>query len=506
MKPLLLTLPLFSLLHGEPAPLLFEDDFQRDPARRYTIHGGNWAVQDGCLCITGDATAPKAIIRDVNVSAFELEVEISAEDQTQAGVIFHVNSAATGADAYQGYYVGLHAGANQVVWGASDASWREIARRAQSVPPQSWQLLRLIVSGQHVKAYLNELPVSANRFPKFDGLDSGYDAGQIGLRVMGGAARFRSLKVRQHTPRATGGTYTNPVQSGCADPMVILRDGTYYAYCTHTLDYPTMPNGIRLHTSSDLAHWTDRGYVLKNEDSWGDSKFWAPDIIEKDGTYHLYYAADTRMCTATASTPMGLFKQREQKPIEPDSIRIDGHVFENDDGQRYFYYVKFNKGNEIWGGKLNADVTSVDPDSLRLMIKPDQDWERHQAPVVEGPVILKHQGTYYLTYSGSHFESPNYAVGYATSDSPLGPWKKHEFNPIMKSTSYAHGTAHHAFTKSPDGREMFIVYHRHRSLTETEPRQLSIDRAQFVPQENGPALLEIHGPTSTPQPLPSGAQ
>ena len=86
-------------------------------------------------------------------------------------------------------------------------------------------------------------------------------------------------------------------------------------------------------------------------------------------------------------------------------------------------------------------------------------------------------------------------------------WKKHAFNPVMKSTAYAHGTAHHCFTESPDGKEIFIVYHRHSTLQKTEPRALSIDRVRFVPDPaGGPDILQIHGPTSSPQPLPSGAK
>jgi beta-xylosidase len=246
---------------------------------------------------------------------------------------------------------------------------------------------------------------------------------------------------------------------------------------------------------------------VSNEDSWGDRGFWAPDIVEKDGTFYLYYAVEERMCVATADSPAGPFRQQKQAPMEPESIRIDGHIFEDDDGERYFYYVTFGDGNEIWGGRLNDDMISVEPSSLRLMVKPDEPWEQHMAKVTEGAEVLKHKGTYYLTYSGSHFKSPEYAVGYATSDSPLGPWKKYSFNPVMKSTAYAHGTAHHCFTTSPDGKEIFIVYHRHYSATESNPRKLAIDRVRFVPDPaGGPDLLQIHGPTSSPQPLPSSAQ
>ena len=52
--------------------------------------------------------------------------------------------------------------------------------------------------------------------------------------------------------------------------------------------------------------------------------------------------------------------------------------------------------------------------------------------MAEGPSVLKKEGIYYLIYSANHFESKNYGVGYATSDSPMGPWKKYEENPILQ--------------------------------------------------------------------------
>ena len=44
--------------------------------------------------------------------------------------------------------------------------------------------------------------------------------------------------------------------------------------------------------------------------------------------------------------------------------------------------------------------------------------------------MLKHNGTYYLMYSGSGANGPEYAIGYATSESPLGPFTKFAGNPI----------------------------------------------------------------------------
>lgn len=491
---------------GAPA-LPFEADFSRFPAAPWTTLGGEWSTADGVLRVTGDG-GPKAVIGGLTAGDFQLDVEIRPEaDGAQAGIVFRGSDFATGIDAHRGYYAGIQAGGNVVTWGSTDPKWRSIASRPFPVKAASWYHMRLQVAGDSTKLFVDDKPVTANTWPVFDGIDPAFAKGGIALRALDGAASFRNLRITAFRATPLAGSYTNPVRTGAADPVVFRHGGKYYAYTTYTPDFPRMPRGIRLYTSENLADWKDEGFVLKNEDSWGKSRFWAPDLVEKDGTFYLYYAADERMCVATAKSPAGPFRQGKEVPMEPDSIKIDGHVFEDDDGQRYFYYVTFGDGNEIWGGRLNDDLTTVDPATLKPMVKPDQPWERHQWPVTEGPEILKHEGTYYLTYSGSHFENREYAVGYATSNSPLGPWTKHAFNPVMKSTAYAHGTAHHCFTESPDGKEIFIVYHRHSTLEKTEPRALSIDRVRFVADPGGgPDILQIHGPTSSPQPLPSGTR
>ncbi len=491
-----------SVTGQEPGRLIFTDSLSEVDESQWRLWGGELRSVSDSMRLSGKG-GPRAMLAGVQVSNFELQVEIKPEDRTQAGIVFRVADSQLGIDAYRGYYVGLHAGVHRVMWGASRPGWQALAGANRTIEGSQWYRLRVCVVGDNVKCFVDEVPVLQKALPVFDGVDRSFQRGGLGLRVLGSAAEFRNLKIHEVAGTNPLKSYTNPVLAGCADPVILRHGGMYYAYCTHTPDSPDMVHGIRLHVSEDLVHWKDQGYVLKSKDSWGDSRFWAPDIVEREGKFYLYYAADTRICVATAESPAGPFRQQIHRPMVPESIRIDAHVFQDTDGQSYFYYVDFNRGNEIWGGRLNEDMMSVDASSLGRMIVPDQTWETHQGRIVEGPEMLKHKGLYYLTYSGSHFESPEYAVGYATSNSPLGPWEKYQHNPIMQSTSYAHGTAHHCFTQSPDGSELFIVYHRHHSLTQTEPRQLAIDRAMFVSQKDGPDVLQIHGPTSSPQPMPA---
>ena len=85
-------------------------------------------------------------------------------------------------------------------------------------------------------------------------------------------------------------------------------------------------------------------------------------------------------------------------------------------------------------------------------------------------------------------------------------WEKYEGNPILSKTEAIEGPGNGMFVKSPDGTELFIVYHTHFKPGQVGPRRVAIDRVRFQEVENGPDILAIDGPTSTPQPMPSAAK
>lgn len=299
-----------------------------------------------------------------------------------------------------------------------------------------------------------------------------------------------------------GKYYTNPLLADIADPDVLLDGGTYYLYATTPSENV---GGIKVSTSTDLVHWTDKGLAMKaGSKNWGTNGFWAPDVIKRDNCYYMYYTANEHLCVAVSTSPLGPYVQPEFGPMH--SIKeIDAHAFCDEDNHYYLYFVRFNDGNHIWGARLNDDMISIDEDTVKELLVPSQEWEKNMANINEGPYMLKHDGYYYLTYSGSHFESPMYGVGYATSSKPLGPYTKNKNNPIMQSNSMVHGAGHHGITTSPNSRELFAVYHCHNSLAQTEPRQFNIDRIRFIDSNDDVDLLEVVGPTITPQLVPDGA-
>ena len=295
-----------------------------------------------------------------------------------------------------------------------------------------------------------------------------------------------------------------------ADPFVLREGEAYYLYVTGNVPGVREP-GIGVWRSRDLVHWegpvgAKNGYALAAQDSWGDRGFWAPEVVPYRGQYYMFYTVQEHLAVATARDPRGPFVQTKKEPLHRDTREIDPHVFIDDDGKKYFYFVRFDKGNVLYGAQLADDLLSVQDETTRFLLRASQPWEDlddFKGTISEGPFVLKHKGLYYLTYSANHYQSDHYAVGYATSKHPLGPYTKSPHNPILQATDEVHGPGHHSFVLSPSGQELFIVYHTHYSTEHVGPRKLAIDRAKFVADpEGGPDRLVVDGPTVERQPMP----
>ncbi len=332
---------------------------------------------------------------------------------------------------------------------------------------------------------------------------------------------------------ASAETFVNPVANG-ADPFVFKdTDGTYYLYVTSGGAY-----GYRVYTSTNLVEWEAQGYCLRRDDVYTDDatvndsgnkiyNFWAPEVIKEGDTYYMVYTAQEHIGIATSDSPMGPFKNDADSYIV-SSKAIDGHFFRDDNGKLYLYFVStgaasfgsdsVTNGNNIWGCEFDLETCSF-VGTPKLLVEWDLSYMRDW--VVEGPEMLKKDGKYYLTYSASGYTDPAYSVWCATSSSPLGSFARVTDSAVLKSDDatrtdtanpHLYGTAHHCFTTSPDGSEMYIVYHAHRTGTDpngtgdtVEERRICIDRAWF----DGNGVLRagsntVGVPSATAQSVPAG--
>jgi beta-xylosidase len=214
------------------------------------------------------------------------------------------------------------------------------------------------------------------------------------------------------------------------DPEVIAVDSTYYAYATNAGG-----SNVQLLRSDDLHTWTNLGDALPELPAWAKpGKTWAPSVLNRDGDgctmfYTVSDGASGRQAisVATAAVPTGPFVDLSTQPLlfqYREGGSIDPSDFVDTDGRNYLFWKRddtaLNRRSSLWGQALSADGLSLLDRPVRLLDL-DRPWED---PVIEGPAVLRRDSTYYLFYSANWWESASYAVGYAISQHPLGPYEK----------------------------------------------------------------------------------
>ncbi|MBC9797133.1 glycoside hydrolase family 43 protein [Sinomicrobium weinanense] len=269
-----------------------------------------------------------------------------------------------------------------------------------------------------------------------------------------------------------------------ADPTIFKDNGIYYLYGTKN-DPRIEGEGFLVYTSTDLKHWqgpvgAKNGFALKKGDAFGTEGFWAPQIFKYHSKYYMAYTANEHIAIATGDSPLGPFTNN-MKALKAPVKQIDPFVF-FDDGKIYLYHVRLQDGNRIFVAEMTKDLQGIKPETLRECINAREGWENTKDaewPVSEGPTVLKKDGLYYLFYSANDFRNPDYAVGYAVSKNPLGPWKKSKYNPVIstKNTGKA-GTGHGDLIKDDKG-SLYYVLHTHYSNREVHPRKTALIKFDF---------------------------
>ena len=267
-----------------------------------------------------------------------------------------------------------------------------------------------------------------------------------------------------------------------ADPTIFHYQKNYYLYGTGG----GARNGFLVYVSKDLKKWKlsdkNNGYALKMGDAFGSTGFWAPQVFFHANKFYMAYVANENIAIAESDSPLGPFTQTKKESLAAPVKQIDPFVFIDDDGKKYLYHVRLTNGNRIFVAQMTDDFSSIKPETLQECISVTESWENtaHATwPVAEGPTVLKHKSLYYLFYTANDFRNPNYAVGYATSSSPLGPWTKYPRNPILnKEMIGVNGTGHGDFFKN--GKQLFYVFHTHNSNTQVGRRRTALAKARFV--------------------------
>jgi beta-xylosidase len=252
----------------------------------------------------------------------------------------------------------------------------------------------------------------------------------------------------------------NPVFPGWyADPELHYFEGRYYIYPTFSAAYEDQ-TFFEVWSSDDLTTWTNEERILDFQDiPWSTNRAaWAPSITFKNGQYYFYFSAGdgAGIGVAVSDSPTGPFVDAIGKPLIKEyhhgAQPIDAHAFIDDEGKAYLYY----------GGWKHAVVVELGEDMISTVgefreITPDL--------YVEGPFMVKRNGTYYFMWSEGSWGDASYSVAYAKSDNPLGPFVR--YGKVLESDPEVGNSAgHHSVLQIPGSDDWIIAYHR-RPVDET---------------------------------------
>jgi len=282
-------------------------------------------------------------------------------------------------------------------------------------------------------------------------------------------------------PRVVPSTARLAWDGYCADPFLLRTDLGYFMYGTD-------PRGDRpdgrvfpvLH-SPDTLTWKNLGGALEPPlERLPESTFWAPEVAAIDGAYWMYYSAgigdgDHHLQVARAEHPAGPFQDCGVDLTPNLPFAIDPSPFRDVDGSWWMFFATdylhgLRPGTVIAVSQMDSPVQLAP--GHRVVLTATQDWQRYERDramygsvydwhTLEGPCVVRRQGSYWLFFSGGNWQRPGYGVAVARATSPSGPWQAVGDGPDVLSTDDAaglRGPGHNSVCTAPDGTDL-VAFH-----------------------------------------------
>ncbi|WP_298477058.1 family 43 glycosylhydrolase [uncultured Maribacter sp.] len=265
-----------------------------------------------------------------------------------------------------------------------------------------------------------------------------------------------------------------------ADPSAHVFNNRLYVYTSHDENDATYFDMLDWHvfSSDNLVDWEDHGAIFSIDDiTWAKKWAWAPDCIERNGTYYFYYPVErTKIGVAISDSPIGPFKDAIGKPLIDNTGQVEKIGPEPidpailiDNEQAYMFFGC----RELRAVKLQDNMTELDGDISTVKINGiENDKENFGGFYGEGPWVFKRKDTFYFIYSNGWGKEST--LVYATSKKPLGPYdfKGEVMDPVDSWTS--HGSIVEYNSK------WYIFYHNMNLSGDNYRRSICFDEITFA--------------------------
>lgn len=332
--------------------------------------------------------------------------------------------------------------------------------------------------------------------------------------------------------------YTNPITRDSAismrDHFIIKEGDTWYCVGTSNPVWEGKNPGVRMLVSKDLINWKQHSWLIDSSklpaDSPYDGRFWAPEIHKIKGKFYMTVNSGK----VTKEDPKGmkthnvwLFSSDKvtgpyklvNGPITPQ-YNNDATLFEDEDGQVYFYC----SGNGLFQAKIDLKTGKLTTSLEKFLDKKQPGWPDWMQGGIEGPFVIKKEGTYFMFFSTW---TRGYEVALLKSKTPLGPWELVSQEPIFgtrkkgyrkdmaKEGGYENlfftdtedpyqETGHNALFIGPDGNlwnscHYFMYDKRPYPYSQTFESWESTPQLGIEPVTYKDGMFYINGPTWTEQ-------
>lgn len=253
------------------------------------------------------------------------------------------------------------------------------------------------------------------------------------------------------------------------DTFILPYQGKYYMYGTAGFGaFEGTPDGYLVYVGTDLENWDGPYTIFANDGtSWADTKYWAPEVYEINGSFYLFSAwskapcevPDQWLCVLKSDSPMGPFtilNGRLGKGNDPTLYQENGR-----------YYLVHNDGFlNMQVHELASDLSCFIGEGTQLFDRSDEDVTWSVGGPTEGAFTFKTPtGKLLILWSSfckgnsekfrkMGFENMDYgtSIAYSESGDIHGPYKQE--NKLLTPPNMGHVSLFYRF----DGQMMLATH------------------------------------------------
>ncbi len=170
-----------------PPPKTWAEDFAGDYWQRWVVYLGSF-VREGRLHLPFRA---KGVAEGATFADCLFDADVVVGEKGDAGIVFRASDFSVGTDHYMGYYVGISAENDAVMFGKSNNAWQPIATASRKITSGETHRLRVEARGPQIRVWVDDMET-----PALEARDASFSTGALGVRSYSDQAVFGNLSAQ----------------------------------------------------------------------------------------------------------------------------------------------------------------------------------------------------------------------------------------------------------------------------------------------------------------------